>query len=259
MNGIDNNGVTALMAVCGGSLGSSEIVDILIKNKASLDPQSDFLGDTALTLASWNGLTTSVELLLAAGADPNLQKSTGCTALHLAIHNNFFGIVLLFSLDKRTKMDIQNDAGLCVLLCSICFSSIEITSMLLDDSRVQLNLRNTDLGTKALKLSFLFRDIPTSRMIIPHLLSNYPHLNLYSDWCDDPATRQSISLLIREDTEEDIGTYFRLLYSNNFAPGLPLDIKSSIVSLAFGLRIIMYGPSRGIMERIKYVLVGDLN
>lgn len=80
-------------AVVSGPNGHPEIVNLLIKNGSQVN-LTDNKGRTALHYAAELGQDDTLDLLLAAGADPNVaEKETGRTALHLAIENGQFNSV----------------------------------------------------------------------------------------------------------------------------------------------------------------------
>ncbi len=66
---------------------------------------TDNLGRSSLHYASELGQDDTLEMLLAANADPNLcEKNTGRTAMHLAIENGQFNSVqILWTHSNQTK------------------------------------------------------------------------------------------------------------------------------------------------------------
>ena len=63
---------------------------------------------TALHLASLNGRTDIVKLLVAAGSDFNLQDKRGCTALHFASKQGHLLIVEHLVAHHLIDLDVQN-------------------------------------------------------------------------------------------------------------------------------------------------------
>ena len=73
------------------SLGQIEMVDALLKHGADINAQNDTFESsglrlTALQAAIWNGHANICKLLLAAGADPNIQSAFDGSALHYAFN-----------------------------------------------------------------------------------------------------------------------------------------------------------------------------
>ena len=75
------SGGTALMIA--STNGHSEIVQLLLNAKAKPDLQTEN-GETALCLAAFRGYPDIVQLLLEYGADPNISNRHGVTAIHAA-------------------------------------------------------------------------------------------------------------------------------------------------------------------------------
>ena len=74
-------------AVASGPNGHPDIVSLLLKHKAQVNLE-DNKGRSALHYASELGQDDALEMLLTAGADPNVkEKGTERTAMHLAIEN----------------------------------------------------------------------------------------------------------------------------------------------------------------------------
>ena len=83
VNARNGKGYTALIYACGMSYGikpSAKIAHYLIEHEADVNAKAK-RGFTPLTEACAYGDRAIVELLLAAGADPNLQGEYGTTPL----------------------------------------------------------------------------------------------------------------------------------------------------------------------------------
>ena len=78
------------------SKGNNQAVSELISKGTPVNGIDQY-GHSALTEASWNGLTETVKLLLDKGADPTVQKSDGETALSLAASRKHPAIVDLLN------------------------------------------------------------------------------------------------------------------------------------------------------------------
>ena len=90
--------------------------DYLLKNEEetldrNINRQELSTGNTLLMYATQNNLKAIVELLLAKGADTNIQNKFGNSALHIAYKNdNIFIINLLFEYGADQKL--KNNIGL---------------------------------------------------------------------------------------------------------------------------------------------------
>lgn len=80
-------------AVVSGPNGHPDVVGLLLKAGSEVN-LTDNKGRSALHYAAELGQDDTIEMLLAAGADPNVaENNTGRTALHLAIENGQFNSV----------------------------------------------------------------------------------------------------------------------------------------------------------------------
>jgi uncharacterized protein len=96
-----------MAAITSGPNGHPEIVNILLKAGAS--PKIvDNDGLSALHLACASGQDDTIELLLAAGADPNVQElSRKKNPLHVAIENGQFNSVQLLCTLSLVPVDLR--------------------------------------------------------------------------------------------------------------------------------------------------------
>jgi len=89
----DKDGNTPLMWVV-ASDGSEELMEALIDHGADINAQN-FVGETALYLASSRGLLEKVELLLENGARTQIANLDGATPLHVACAGGYEEVVSL--------------------------------------------------------------------------------------------------------------------------------------------------------------------
>ena len=96
-------------AIASGPNGHPEIVSLLLKYEAEVNLR-DNKGRTALHYASELGQDDALEMLLAAGADPNVRETeSGRSALHLAIENGQFNSVqILFYQAGIRGLDLKS-------------------------------------------------------------------------------------------------------------------------------------------------------
>ena len=118
----DGSGLTALMIAC--IEGHIKVVELLLDRKANSNIQ-DNEGYTALMLASQNGYSQTVELLLNK-ADPNIQNTNGYTALTFANQNGHFQTVELL-LNHHANPNIRDMHG-CTELHFAVFGSMKRNS-----------------------------------------------------------------------------------------------------------------------------------
>lgn len=90
--------------------GDAVLVREIIDAGAQIDARNAD-GHTALILAAYHGRGSSVDALLAAGADPNIGDRRGNTALMGAIFKGEEAIVLRLLREPRTAIDARNAAG----------------------------------------------------------------------------------------------------------------------------------------------------
>lgn len=124
---INQNGgdYTPLMTAC--ITKNTTLVKQLLEQKAEVDVR-DSLQATALMHAVRVGHTGIVQLLLAAGADPNCTTVNGLTAIRVAVDNNCPEIVKLL-LEKKTDIKVKAEMS---LINSACFNgSTENLTMLI--------------------------------------------------------------------------------------------------------------------------------
>lgn len=99
VNAMDKFGTPAIIyATIGNKI---PVVEYLIEQKANVNIVQEKTGVTALGLACKNGEYEIVEMLLAAGANPNVKDLSGKDALQWATDNQYLGIVDLINAQKK--------------------------------------------------------------------------------------------------------------------------------------------------------------
>ena len=96
-NDITKDGTERSALMLAISIGNNDVTNAVIRNCSNLDYQSQICGFTALLTAvnkykyrKWKDSIT--EVIIAAGANPNLQDKNGKTALHYAVYHNWYGL-----------------------------------------------------------------------------------------------------------------------------------------------------------------------
>ena len=110
--------------------GHKEVVELLLKNKASPDLQNKN-GVTALMMAAVNGHKEVAELLLTKGASPDLQNNNEGTALMLAAVNGHKEVVELL-LKNKASPDLKDKEGNTALMLAAQVGHREIVKLLLE-------------------------------------------------------------------------------------------------------------------------------
>lgn len=85
--------------------GRIEIVRLLLRDPRVQVDTKDILGGTALSYAFAEGYFNKdiINLLLKAGADPNIQGSQGMTAMKLALERPYDSVVRLLAMYGATQ------------------------------------------------------------------------------------------------------------------------------------------------------------
>lgn len=96
-------GCTPLHVACNN--GQDVVVDVLLQHKVGLNPLNN-KGQTPLHYAAFSHHgALCMELLVKAGADPNVQDSDGRTALHMtALHGFYLRTETLISHGKNSSL-----------------------------------------------------------------------------------------------------------------------------------------------------------
>ena len=104
-------------------------------------------------------------LLLSAGADPNMQKTNGSTALIVAANNNYVSGVRIL-LNAQAHVNIQNTHGYTALHYSASAGNLTITELLLlakaDSSLVNIH------GQTALDLALRYNHVEICQLLLMH-------------------------------------------------------------------------------------------
>jgi len=113
----DKGGMTPLHLA--SSLGHTEIVELLLENRADIDMVTVATGETALHLATSGGHIATVKLLLERGAAVNKATNEGKTCLMVAARSGSLEIarLLVTAGAKRAMTDIRGNTAL-LLHCS---------------------------------------------------------------------------------------------------------------------------------------------
>ena len=175
-NDQDITGATPLMfAILGGH---TAIVKLFIKNEANVN-LTDKHGQSALFPACEKNYLKIVQLLLQAGANPNLQRyHDGNSALHLACANRFLELAQTL-LQFKTNPNIQNTNGVTPLMIATHLSYHDIVELLVKSgARVDLKVYNAKIT------ALMFAVYCNNPAIITTLLKAKANVNIqdYHGW-----------------------------------------------------------------------------
>ena len=106
------------MLVYAAVIGQTEVVELLLKHKASIEA-ADNNGNTALILAVSNNHSTTVELLLKHKANTEAINNTGNTALFLAVAHDYSAVVELLLKHKANTEAADNNGNTVLILAVI--------------------------------------------------------------------------------------------------------------------------------------------
>lgn len=116
---------------CAIQAGRINTVQFLIDVGACPNTRGGKLNETCLVLATKQGFTKIVELLLNNHADINEKSSYGGTALHYALHYNHLNVMRKLLTYPELDINIQNDKGKTVLDIARNYRHREIVNLLL--------------------------------------------------------------------------------------------------------------------------------
>ena len=175
-NDQDVTGATPLIfAILGGH---TAIVELFIKNKANVN-HTDKHGQSALFPACEKNYLKIVQLLLQAGASPNLQRyHDGISALHIACANRFLELAQTL-LQFKANPNIQNTNGVTPLMMATHLSYHDIVDLLVKSgARVDLKVYNAEIT------ALMFALYCNNPAIITTLLKAKANVNIqdYQGW-----------------------------------------------------------------------------
>ena len=84
--------------------GYTNVVELLLKHEIQPNITNTINGITSLILACQNGHHDTAELLLSNGADPNIQASNGVAAIHQACYNGHYTVTELLQCNDHCNM-----------------------------------------------------------------------------------------------------------------------------------------------------------
>lgn len=182
LNQLDNQNQPALhYAILGGNLG---VIDRLLPfylDENKIDHANDF-GQTALILASMQGLNSIVETLLVYQADPDLRDVNGFTALMLAIQNHHeetaHCLIEKLDLDLIDNQENNNSDTLLTLAAQV--GMVSVVQLLLSKG-ADIHLRTIN-SQSALYFAILNNDVELIDVLIPFheptIFNTYDYLGL---------------------------------------------------------------------------------
>ncbi|XP_060597665.1 ankyrin repeat and SOCS box protein 3-like isoform X2 [Ruditapes philippinarum] len=127
--------------------GYSDIVDLLVEHKASVHSR-DYEGNTPLVLAARNGHYLPMKSLLKAGCDVNAANYEGCTSLHFACHKARGFQVLL---DAGADPNVRDNDNITPLLMAASEGFDNVVKALVD-FKCDVNIPNDSVKRTALHL-----------------------------------------------------------------------------------------------------------
>lgn len=126
------------------SLFCHQTLNLLLDAGADLNIQ-DIDGNTPLHIAVRYGYQDTVQLLLKAGADPNIKNMDGDTPFRVGIVNEWLNIVQLFLENSRTDVNLKHE----ITGESPIFDAVEtnasggnITDSMIKSGKIDLSIRN---------------------------------------------------------------------------------------------------------------------
>ena len=108
-----------------------EVLQTLIDHGANVNA-TDKDCQTALVVASDKGNTDAINVLLTAGADPNIADANGNTCLHFTVHQGCNKEVVQMIIDHGAHVIIANKNGLTALMIACERGNIDVINILLE-------------------------------------------------------------------------------------------------------------------------------
>ena len=108
-----------------------KVLQTLIDHGANVNA-TDKDCQTALVVASDKGNTDAINVLLTAGADPNIADANGNTCLHFAVHQGCNKEVVQMIIDHGAHVNIANKNGLTALMIACERGNIDVINVLLE-------------------------------------------------------------------------------------------------------------------------------
>ena len=147
---VDSDGRTALMHAA--SKGFAEIASLLCHNKANVNFEEKWDGNTALHLASWSGQKDICKVILDHKGKIDAQNEAGWTALHYACEHGHTDVVKLL-LEFGADASLQNSYGYTCLAKAAQFNRVGIVHELCSQHPEIINMKLTSDGSTALHLA----------------------------------------------------------------------------------------------------------
>jgi ankyrin repeat protein len=182
INKQDHNGNTPLLWAI--SEGRDDIASLLVEQGADINSQN-FEGETALFLAAARGNTKMVEFLLTNGAHPHITNLDGALAVHIAASNGHVSVLRVFERLYKSGsspaacFSVQDDNGDSPLHHAVRESQIECVRFLVEQCRVDVDMRNEDLESP-IELASCFGETAIVSFLLPYS-QKHPHLGSFEE------------------------------------------------------------------------------
>lgn len=176
-NAPDDDGTTSLMRAARD--GDTERVSRLVKTPGVRVDEKDYMGRTALMLASIWGRTEAARVLLEAGAKPNAVNRDGETALMFAASQGHTKTAKVL-LDGGAEVNLRNAAGNTVLIQALSGGRTATVALIASIPGIDLNAKNA-AGTTPLMVASHF-EMDVEKLTV--LLDRGADKNLAGDFKD---------------------------------------------------------------------------
>jgi ankyrin repeat protein len=213
-------GLSALLLAAGRD---SHILELLIQAGANVN--ASYRGESPLMSAAFLGLKKNVELLLAAGADPNFVSVNGNTALLEAATAGHAEIVDIL-IEEGADVNHANGDGETALMRAAHFGYVDIVDLLMHAFRIDI-YRKTQFGRTA-------RDIAEKRLEVKKQIhaERVAHGEATADIDRDIRDLTAIVKILRDIEYRDaINTMSRLSVMGgpgSVAESLPVNVRKLI-------------------------------